>query len=140
MKKHWPVQGILLPKHISENAEVRTKMRKLFIEKGTFQSKVLPGKEEAGIKYKDYFDWTEPVKTAPSHRILAMRRGEKEEILWLDIKPQEEEAIDLLEEAFVNGNNASADQVKLAISRWLQAPAETINGNRGAPAYQKESR
>src|SRR6201994_849067 len=106
----------IIAEHISENAEVRTRMRALFVEKGTVQSKVITGKEEAGIKYKDYFDWSEPVKTAPSHRILAMRRGEKEEILWLDIKPEEDEAIALLEKNFITGHNASADQVKLAIT------------------------
>src|ERR1700712_3577550 len=95
----------IIAEHIGENAEVRTRMRALFLEKGTFQSKVIAGKEEAGIKYKDYFDWTEPVKSAPSHRILAMRRGEKEDMLWLDIQPPEEEAIDLLEKLFIKGNN-----------------------------------
>ena len=119
----------IIAEFISEQAEVRTRMRSLFIEKGTFQSKVIEGKEQEGIKYKDYFDWTEPVKTAPSHRILAMRRGEKEEILWLDIKPVEEEAIALLEDAFVIGNNPSADQVKQAIAdgykRLLKPSMET---------------
>lgn len=114
---------------ISENAEARTQMRNLFIEKGVFQSKVVEGKEEAGLKYKDYFDWTEPVKSAPSHRILAMRRGEKEEILWLDIKPEEEEAVDLLEKAFVTGSNPAANQVKQAIAdgykRLLKPSMET---------------
>src|ERR1700761_7106428 len=56
----------IIAEHISENAEVRTRMRALFLEKGTFQSKVITGKEETGIKFKDYFDWTEPVKSAPS--------------------------------------------------------------------------
>ena len=119
----------IIAEFVSENAEVRTQMRNLFIENGTFQSKVADGKEQEGIKYKDYFDWTEPVKTAPSHRILAMRRGEKEEILWLDIKPNEEESIDLLEKAFVTGNNPSADQVKQAIAdgykRLLKPSMET---------------
>ncbi|MDB5090655.1 MAG: RNA-binding transcriptional accessory protein [Mucilaginibacter sp.] len=119
----------IIAEFISENAEVRTRMRSLFIEKGTFQSKVIEGKEQEGIKYKDYFDWTEPVKSAPSHRILAMRRGEKEEILWLDIKPVEEEAVALLEDAFVIGNNPSADQVKQAITdgykRLLKPSMET---------------
>ncbi len=119
----------IIAEFISEQAEVRTRMRSLFIEKGTFQSKVIEGKEQEGIKYKDYFDWTEPVKTAPSHRILAMRRGEKEEILWLDIKPVEEEAIALLEDAFVVGNNPSADHVKQAIAdgykRLLKPSMET---------------
>ena len=104
-------------------------MRRLFIEKGVFQSKVIEGKEQEGIKYKDYFDWTEPVKSVPSHRILAMRRGEKEEILWLDLKPAEEEAIDLLEKAFITGNNPSTDQVKQAITdgykRLLKPSMET---------------
>src|SRR6201986_4282655 len=119
----------IIAEHISENAEVRTRMRALFLEKGTFQSKVVTGKEEAGIKYKDYFDWTEPVKSAPSHRILAMRRGEKEEILWLDIKPQEEESIAMLENLFVKGNNAASNQVQLAIAdgykRLLKPSMET---------------
>jgi len=119
----------IIAETISENAEVRTRIRELFIEKGTFQSKVIDGKEVEGIKYKDYFDWTEPVKSAPSHRILAMRRGEKEEILWLDIKPVEEEAIDALEDSFVKANNPSADQVKQAIAdgykRLLKPSMET---------------
>jgi uncharacterized protein len=119
----------IIAETISENAEVRTRVRELFIEKGTFQSKVIDGKEQEGIKYKDYFDWTEPVKSAPSHRILAMRRGEKEEILWLDIKPTEEEAIDILEQTFVKANNPSADQVKQAIAdgykRLLKPSMET---------------
>jgi len=119
----------IIAETISENAEVRTRIRELFIEKGTFQSKVIDGKETEGIKYKDYFDWTEPVKSAPSHRILAMRRGEKEEILWLDIKPAEEEAIAALEDSFVKANNPSADQVKQAIAdgykRLLKPSMET---------------
>jgi uncharacterized protein len=119
----------IIAEHISENAEVRTKMRALFLEKGTFQSKVIAGKEEAGIKYKDYFDWTESLKSAPSHRILAMRRGEKEEMLWLDIQPPEDESVYLLEQLFINGNNESSQQVKLAIAdgykRLLKPSMET---------------
>jgi uncharacterized protein len=119
----------IIAETISENVEVRTRIRELFIEKGTFQSKVIVGKEQEGIKYKDYFDWTEAVKSAPSHRILAMRRGEKEEILWLDIKPEEEEAVAILEDTFVKANNTSADQVKQAIAdgykRLLKPSMET---------------
>jgi uncharacterized protein len=114
---------------ISENAEVRTKMRELFLEKGVFRAKVIPGKEDAGIKYKDYFDWEESVKTAPSHRILAMRRGEKEEILYLDVLPPEEEAIEVLEKAFITGNNEASNQVQLALTdgykRLLKPSMET---------------
>lgn len=105
----------IIAEQVSENAEARTKIRELFIEKGDFESKVIAGKEEAGIKYKDYFEWTESVKNAPSHRVLAMRRGEKEEILWLDIKPQEDDAIAILEAQFVKANNPASQQVQLAV-------------------------
>ncbi|GAB3933336.1 Tex family protein [Mucilaginibacter myungsuensis] len=119
----------IIAEQISENAEVRTQVRALFVEKGTFQSKVAPGKEESGIKYKDYFDWTEPVKSAPSHRVLAMRRGEKEEVLYLDLQPPEDEAIALMDREFVKGNNSSSDQVRLAIGdgykRLLKPSMET---------------
>jgi len=119
----------IIAEFISENAEARTKIRGLFVEKGNFESKVMAGKEQEGIKYKDYFEWNEPIKTAPSHRILAMRRGEKEEILWLDIKPQEEEAIAALENLFVKGNNSSTAQVQQAIAdgykRLLKPSMET---------------
>ena len=119
----------IIAETISEHAEVRAQLREMFVEKGSFQSKVVPGKEEAGIKYKDYFDWTEPVKAAPSHRILAMRRAEKEEILYLDILPPEGDAIALLDRTFVKSNNAASDQVRLAIAdgykRLLKPSMET---------------
>lgn len=119
----------IIAEQVSENAEARTKIRELFVEKGNFESRVIAGKEEDGIKYKDYFEWTEPVKSAPSHRVLAMRRGEREEILWLDIKPQEEEAIAVLENLFVRGNNDSSAQVQQAIAdgykRLLKPSMET---------------
>lgn len=119
----------IIAEFISENAETRAKMRTLFTEKGVFESKVAPGKEQEGIKYKDYFVWTEPVKSAPSHRILAMRRGEKEEILYLDIKPSEDDALNLLEKEFITERNAAATQVSLAIAdgykRLLKPSMET---------------
>lgn len=119
----------IIAEQISENAEARSKIRELFIEKGNFQSKVIEGKEVEGVKYKDYFDWTEPVKTAPSHRILAMRRGEKELILSLDITPPEEDAVAILDRFFVKGSNAASDQVRLAVAdsykRLLKPSMET---------------
>jgi uncharacterized protein len=119
----------IIAEHISENAVIRTKIRELFMGKGSFKSRVITGKETEGIKYKDYFEWEEPVKSAPSHRILAMRRGEKEEILYLDVLPPEEEAVDQLEKAFITGNNIVADQVKQAIAdgykRLLRPSMET---------------
>ena len=119
----------IIAETVAENAEVRTRIRELFVEKGTFASRVVEGKEEAGIKYKDYFEWTEPVKTAPSHRILAMRRGEKEEILWLDLKPEEDEALAILENSVIKANNQASGQVRLAVTdgykRLLKPSMET---------------
>lgn len=101
---------------VNENVETRTAMRNYFQQKAVFKSTVIKGKEEEGIKYKDYFDWQEPLKTAPSHRVLAIRRAENEAILKLEAMPEEEGAIGILERQFVKGNNASTVQVKQAIA------------------------
>ncbi|MGD8764293.1 MAG: Tex-like N-terminal domain-containing protein, partial [Desulfobacteraceae bacterium] len=89
---------------INEDPASREKMRKLYFQKGVIQSRVASGKETEGAKYSDYFDWQEAVTTAPSHRILAMRRGEKEETLNLTIAPPEDDALALLEALFVKGD------------------------------------
>jgi len=100
---------------INENAETRTSMRHYFQQKATFKSTVVKGKEEEGIKYKDYFEWEEPLKGAPSHRVLAMRRGENESILKLETMPEEDGAIDILERQYVKSANLAGAQVKMAI-------------------------
>lgn len=119
----------IIAEWVNENAEARAAMRSLFLEKGIFKSTVIPGKEEEGIKYKDYFEWEEPIATAPSHRVLAMRRGEKELILMLDAFPPEEDALHLLEKQFVKANNETAEHVKTAIKdgyrRLLKPSMET---------------
>ncbi|MBO9672518.1 MAG: RNA-binding transcriptional accessory protein [Sphingobacteriaceae bacterium] len=119
----------IIAEMISENAEARTKMRTYFQEKAEFKSEVIKGKEEEGIKYKDYFEWNEPVKTAASHRVLAMRRGEKELILRLDVLPPAEDAIALLENQFITSNNAASKQVQQALEdgykRLLEPAMET---------------
>lgn len=120
----------IIAEWINENAMLREKMRKLFVEEGTFTSRVIPGKENEAIKYKDYFDWSEPIKTAPSHRVLAMRRGEKELFLMLDSCPEELSALRLIEkEVLEDASNAAVDQVKLAMKdsykRLLKPSMET---------------
>jgi uncharacterized protein len=114
---------------VSEHIEARAVIRKLFVDKGVFECRVIPGKEEAGIKYRDYFEWTEAVKSAPSHRILAMRRGEKELVLSLDICPPADDAVSMLEKIFIKANNASSQQVKIAVAdaykRLLKPSLET---------------
>lgn len=104
----------IIAEFIAEQPELRAKMRDLFLNKGSFHSKLIKGKEEEGQKYKDYFDWTEPVKTAPSHRVLALRRAEKEIILTLDIEVPEEDAMTILETMFIKGSNDCSEQVKQA--------------------------
>ncbi|ALL04211.1 transcription accessory protein [Pedobacter sp. PACM 27299] len=100
---------------VNEHVELRTSMRQYFQQKSSFKSSVMKGKEEEGIKYKDYFDWEEPLKAAPSHRVLAMRRGENEAILKLETMPEEEGAISIIEGQFIKGNSAATKQVKMAI-------------------------
>jgi uncharacterized protein len=114
---------------INEDQTARARMRELYHAKGRFRAKVLTDKQEDGIKYKDYFDWQEPLSLAPSHRILAMRRGEKEGFLILRANPPEEDALALLESLFVKGDGPASRQVKLAVhdgyKRLLSLSMET---------------
>jgi uncharacterized protein len=105
----------IIAEWVTEDQRARERIRKLFSEKGILISKVDSGKEEEGAKYKDYFDWSEPIQKAPSHRILAMRRGENEEILTLRFAPEEAEALALLESLFVTGDFSTSEQVQMAV-------------------------
>ncbi len=105
----------IIAEWVSENPEARKKIRELFWKEGEIESRILKGKETEGQKFKDYFEWKEPVVKTPSHRLLAMRRGEKEGVLALDIFPPEENAILKLEKQFINHSNDSSDQIRLAI-------------------------
>ena len=119
----------IIAEMISEDLDARTKMRKHFLQKATYKSVVAKGKEEAAIKFKDYFEWEESAKNAPSHRVLAMLRGEDEGLLKLAVLPAEEEAITLLENQFVTADNQASEQVVLAINdgykRLLRPAMET---------------
>lgn len=120
----------IIAENINENAELRAKLRKLFEDSATLQSKVLADKTEEAIKYKDYFDFSEPIHKIPSHRILAVMRGFLEGFLRMNIAPVEEDAIAMIEDQFVTGHlNASVEQVKKAIKdayrRLLQPSLES---------------
>ncbi len=120
----------IIAETISEDAEIRAKLRYLFEQKAIFQSKVLTDKENEGIKFKDYFDFQEPVSKIPSHRILAILRGFLEGFLRISIAPNEEEAIAIIEEKYVTTfGNPSAEQIKKAIKdaykRLLQPSLES---------------
>jgi uncharacterized protein len=105
----------ILAERISDDAEARAKLRTLYLTKGVIKSKVAFGKEEEGAKFKDYFDWSEPATGSPSHRILAIRRGEAEGFLFSRLTPPEDEAVAILVSQFVRGSFPSALQVRLAV-------------------------
>jgi uncharacterized protein len=119
----------IIAEWVNEDQNCRARMRELYTSRGQFRSKVIMGKESEGVKYKDYYDWQEPIATAPSHRILAMRRGEKEGFLIMRANPPEEEALALLESLFVTSAEPASLQVKLAVhdsyKRLLSLSMET---------------
>jgi uncharacterized protein len=111
---------------ISEDVDVRARVRELFRQKGVIKSNVISGKESSGTKFSDYFEWEESIGDLLSHRFLAMRRGESESVLSLRIEPPEEEALKILEASYLAGDNAAAEQVKMAVNdcyKRLLAPA-----------------
>jgi len=99
----------------NENAEARSDLRTLYEKKAILKSHIASGKEKEAAKYKDYFEWEEPLARAPSHRLLAVMRGAREGFLVLRIAPEKEEAVSLLERRFVRGPGPGAEQVRLAI-------------------------
>ncbi|QQS27678.1 MAG: RNA-binding transcriptional accessory protein [Sphingobacteriales bacterium] len=100
---------------ISEHAGARALIRRLFVNTGLMVSKVIKDKETEAAKFKDYFDWSEPLRNIPSHRFLAMMRGEAEDLLRVHIEPDAERAVAILEKTFVVSSNLCGDQVRMAV-------------------------
>ncbi|HNW56157.1 MAG TPA: Tex family protein [Bacteroidales bacterium] len=119
----------IIAEWISEDEKARKQLRYLFEKEAVIYSKVVKGKEADGIKYKDYYDWSELLKRCPSHRLLAMRRGEEEGFLKLSVEPSDENALDILKKIFIKGKNGSSDIVSDAIKdswkRLLSSSMET---------------
>jgi protein Tex len=119
----------IIAEWVSEDEKARKQLRYLFEKEAVIYSKVVKGKEATGIKYSDYYDWSEPLKKCPSHRLLAMRRGEEEGFLRLSVEPVEENALDMLKSIFIKGRNASSDIVSDAVKdswkRLLSSSMET---------------
>ncbi len=116
----------IIAETVNEHAEVRARMRKLFGNTATIQSKVLADKEQEAVKYKDYFDFSEPISKIPSHRMLAILRGFMEGVLRMTITPVEEDALSQIEDLFIKSSNEAGAQVKKAIRdswRRLLQPA-----------------
>jgi len=121
----------IIAEWISENQEARKHIRELFWKDGIIASSVIKSKTETekAQKFKDYFDWSEPIRKTPSHRLLAMRRAENEGIISLDISPSEELALQVLGRQFIKSTRPAAEQVSLAIKdsykRLLKPSMET---------------
>jgi uncharacterized protein len=119
----------IMAEWVNEDVAARDRIRALFFQKSVIRSRCASGAETTASKYQNYFDWKEPVASAPSHRILAMRRGEKENVLNLSIAPPEETALGLLETLFVKGDGADSAQVRSAVQdsykRLLSRSMET---------------
>ena len=122
----------ILAEQISEDERSRNLMRNQFQRQALIQSKVVKGKEaeEASAKYRDYFDFCEPLKKCSSHRLLALRRGESEGVLKVTIFPEDEDMCnERLQRLFVRANNECAHQVEEALTdaykRLLKPAIET---------------
>ncbi len=105
----------IIAEWINENRHARNRIRKLFIKEGIITSKKSKSNQEKDSKYEDYFNWQENLAKAPSHRILAMFRGEKEKKLTLNLQPDKDKAHDILHSIFIRLQNACSEQVSLAI-------------------------
>ena len=119
----------ILAEQVSEDEHARNQLRNQFSRQAIISSKVVKGKEEEAAKYKDYFDFSEPLKRCTSHRLLAIRRGESEGLLKVSISPDDEECTERLERSYVRGNNECSQQVKEAVhdayKRLLKPSIET---------------
>ncbi len=106
----------ILAERFSDDAAARGQLRQLFWDRGTVRSTVVDGRQAEGIKFKDYYDWSEPIAKVPSHRLLAMRRGEDEGVLRLRVAPPEDDAVAILERLFVKTpGKPGGEQVRLAV-------------------------
>ncbi len=133
----------IIAEWISEDQKARRRLRNLFEREAFIYSKVVKGKEQEGIKYSDYYDWSEQLKKCPSHRLLAMRRGEEEGFLRLSIEPEEEKALEILEVLFIKGKNESSRLVGEALTdswkRLLSGSLETEFRNLSKEKADKEA-
>lgn len=106
----------IIAERVSENAQTRNKVRNIFRRSAMLSSKVVKNKEEEGGKFESWFDWKENAMRAPSHRILALFRGQEEGILRVHIMPESDEpAFEALERQYVSGRYDSSEQVRLAV-------------------------
>ncbi|MEN6545871.1 MAG: Tex family protein [Armatimonadia bacterium] len=106
----------IIAEKVNEDAEARERMRGFFEQKAAMKSQVILAREAEAAKYRDYFEWSEPVSEAPSHRVLAMLRGEREGFLLLKVQPPKDDALALLQGMFVKDTNSASEQVGEAVA------------------------
>lgn len=123
----------IMAEWINEDIQARNAVRKLFERESIITSKVKKGKKEDGIKYQDYYEFSEPLSKIPSHRLLALRRGEEEGFLSIDISIETERGVDALDRIYLRGLPEAKEQVEQAISdsydRLLKPSIETEFSN-----------
>ena len=123
----------IIAEWINEDSEARQIVRQIFTHEAMINSKVVKGKEQEGEKFSDYFDFTAPILRLPSHRLLAIRRGEKEGFLRVSISPDDEHCFRRLERKLVKNNSEAADHVieamKDGYKRLLKPSIETEFAN-----------
>jgi len=123
----------IIAEWVNEDEGARNAIRNIFRRGAVITSKVIKGKEEEAAKYRDYFDFSEPLSRCSSHRLLAMRRGETEGFLRVSISPEDEKCLDALDRKFVKGNTEASQQVEMAVTdsykRLLKPSIETEFAN-----------
>jgi len=123
----------IIAEWVNEDMQARQTIRNIFAHEAMITSKVVKGKETEGEKYKDYFDFSAPLAKCPSHRILAIRRGEKEGFLRVSISPDDERCIHKLIPLYAKNNSEAAEEVKTAVidayQRLLKPSIETEFAN-----------
>ena len=133
----------IIAEWINENESARNTVRNSFAHTAMITSKVIKGKEEEGAKYRDYFDFSEPLNWASSHRLLALRRGEAEGILRVSISPDAESCLDRLNRRFVKGRGEVSEQVATAVDdsfkRLLKPSIETEFSNQSKAKADEEA-
>jgi len=116
----------IIAEWINENRLARNRIRKVFVLRSQCTSKVLEGKEEEGIKFRDYFSFSQPARSCPPHRLLAILRGEREGILSVNFQPRKEDCLRELEKIFIKGSGKTSELLRTAIAdsyQRLLAPA-----------------
>jgi uncharacterized protein len=133
----------IIAEWINENAGVRQRLRRLFATQATIRSRVIKDKEEFAGNYSNYFEFSESLHRAPSHRVLAMFRGENEGLLRVEVAPPEEIAIEILQKRLIKNSSEAAGQVQLALKdsykRLLQPSLETEYRNQAKERADREA-